>query len=289
MDETACFIVNSRGILKSCDVRNPNPSSSSDYLDPTVYKNIKDGQSVYLCTESIDHFFTDYFPFVTCRVVIVSGDSDLTFSKEYMKYIVEPRVLHWYAQNCNFKHPKVTHLPIGLDYHTVARDDHPWSFKKTPVEQEKELQLFAAIEPNRLRRDQRAYGNFLLNIYRGNRQQAFDQLDQNHVVYEREFIPRAFTWWKMAACAFVISPHGNGIDCHRTWESLALGSIPVVVQSELDPVYGDLPVLRLESWKELTKERAKAFLEGLDKKKIDWSRLTLAYWTSKIKGSCKIE
>jgi hypothetical protein len=30
---------------------------------------------------------------------------------------------------------------------------------------------------------------------------------------------------------YVLSPPGNGIDCHRTWEALFLGSIPIVKKS----------------------------------------------------------
>ena len=30
---------------------------------------------------------------------------------------------------------------------------------------------------------------------------------------------------------FVLSPPGNGIDCHRTWEALFLGAIPIVKRS----------------------------------------------------------
>lgn len=297
MDETACFIVNSRGILKSCDVRNPNPSSSSDYLDPTVYNNIKDGQSVYLSTEAIPHFFHQYFPEMNARIVIVTGDSDLPFPIEATSLLEDPRILHWYAQNCTVIHPKLTHLPIGLDYHTVASIKEEWeegddilSPRMTPIEQEKQLnQIVAASEFIRSKRDNRAYGNFLVNIDRGNRRDAVNQLDTRAVVYEEEFIPRVDTWKQMAKYAFVISPFGNGLDCHRTWEALALGCIPVVIQSELDPVYGDLPVLRLNSWADFTYNRAQTLLKSIENIEIDWSRLTLAYWTSKIKGSCKIE
>ena len=49
---------------------------------------------------------------------------------------------------------------------------------------------------------------------------------------------------------FVPSPAGNGLDCHRTWEALYLGCIPVVLRSEY---CGDnsWPVMLVDSWDEL--------------------------------------
>ena len=34
--------------------------------------------------------------------------------------------------------------------------------------------------------------------------------------------------------AFIVSPHRNGLDCHRTWEALVLGCIPIVKTSPID-------------------------------------------------------
>ena len=33
-----------------------------------------------------------------------------------------------------------------------------------------------------------------------------------------------------ARAQFVLSPRGNGVDCHRTWDVLAVGAIPVVLR-----------------------------------------------------------
>jgi hypothetical protein len=51
---------------------------------------------------------------------------------------------------------------------------------------------------------------------------------------------------------FVPSPAGNGYDCHRTWEALYLGAIPVILKSEF---CGDStwPVLLVDEWNDLIK------------------------------------
>ena len=48
---------------------------------------------------------------------------------------------------------------------------------------------------------------------------------------------------------FVLSPPGNGNDCHRTWEAMYLGAIPVVLEAFLDSgLTSNLPVLAVASW-----------------------------------------
>lgn len=49
---------------------------------------------------------------------------------------------------------------------------------------------------------------------------------------------------------YVISPPGNGPDCHRTWESIYLGAIPVVLRSSWPFTVDELPVLVVDSWQE---------------------------------------
>lgn len=49
---------------------------------------------------------------------------------------------------------------------------------------------------------------------------------------------------------FVISPPGNGPDCHRTWESIYMGAIPVVLRKAWPFTQDDLPVLVVDTWAE---------------------------------------
>ena len=44
------------------------------------------------------------------------------------------------------------------------------------------------------------------------------------------------------------SSTGAGIDCHRTWESVLLGSVPVVTNSSLWPLYRDRAFVVLPDW-----------------------------------------
>jgi hypothetical protein len=52
---------------------------------------------------------------------------------------------------------------------------------------------------------------------------------------------------------FVASPPGNGIDCHRTWEALYLGVVPILKKSIFYSFFPDLPAIFVDDWKEIVK------------------------------------
>jgi hypothetical protein len=49
----------------------------------------------------------------------------------------------------------------------------------------------------------------------------------------------------------VLSPPGNGNDCHRTWEALYLGAIPIIQKGTLArSISSRLPILVLDDLRE---------------------------------------
>ena len=56
----------------------------------------------------------------------------------------------------------------------------------------------------------------------------------------------------MSQHKFVVSPLGYGQDCHRTWEALAVGSIPIVRASNLASMFYRLPILVVNGWQDVT-------------------------------------
>lgn len=51
---------------------------------------------------------------------------------------------------------------------------------------------------------------------------------------------------------FVLSPPGRGLDCHRTWEAIYLGAVPVILEGTLaEGIVSALPILAVESYEQL--------------------------------------
>lgn len=58
---------------------------------------------------------------------------------------------------------------------------------------------------------------------------------------------------KLKDYKFIFSPEGNGIDCHRHYESLFAGCIPIVEDSEhVRHKYGNMPILYTNDYSEIT-------------------------------------
>jgi len=106
------------------------------------------------------------------------------------------------------------------------------------------------------------------------------------IQFQRNFLRRLWLWQEKTRYAFVISPHGNGLDCHRTWESLALGCIVIVKRSSLDPLYEGLPVVIVEDWDEITTENLRRWHEqhrdAFDLPEVQ-EKLTNRYWIERMR------
>ncbi len=282
--ENECEYVCSRGLLKSTDVHSKTPVSCAKTLQGYDANHVyKRGESVYICTKALRHFSIPTVP-----IVLVLGDTDIIFPQdcfysenEMVKFIQNPNILHIFAQNCCITHPKVTRMPIGMDYHT--------STIMSPVKQENELKSIIELSMPFYSRKMMCYSNFhfLMNTrFADDRRDAIKNVPSKLVYYEPKKTTRTKTWIKQAEYAFVLSPHGNGLDCHRTWEALLLGCIPVVKTSGIDKLYEGLPVLIVAKWEDVTEDLLTKTVEeyklrfGAEFHKLD--KLKLGFWTAKF-------
>jgi hypothetical protein len=94
---------------------------------------------------------------------------------------------------------------------------------------------------------------------------------------------RSEMWCQRGRYTFVLSPHGNGLDCHRTWEALALDHIVLVPSSSLDELYADLPVVPLKSWDEITSENLAKWMTYYRSCAGMRERLTSRYWVEQMR------
>jgi hypothetical protein len=308
MDETSCQLVSSRGLLKSCDKRNRDPQSSSRHIDQDLLKDLKDGDTVHICSWlTITRFVKEFVPRLTKRVIMVTNDSDMdapicekptgpgdTIAKEEIRNFIESDLcIHWFTQNCTIDHPKVSPIPIGLDYHTF------WTQTNSPQEQEHSLinivKQRGLIEQSSLRakgpKEQRmlkCYANFHFSIYNKyytqERIDCINQVARDCVDFERSYLDRKQCWNTMMQYIFILSPAGMGLDCHRTWEAIALGCIPVLRRMGLayERIYDDLPVLWVDKWSDINKELLLKTVEEFNGRQFKMEKLTLAYWVNKI-------
>lgn len=297
--EDECKMISSRGILKSCTIHSSNPQSSCDN-DTGYLKNMQQSEnmSIYVCTHLLPYFVSSILPNITMPFYLVSGDSDLDVQKEclsrdsFTTLVDNPFLLKWFTQNTTEQNiSKIVQMPIGLDYHTIASDpNHWWRMHhegSSPVEQESLLNgLRGTMKPFH-ERTCKIFTNIHHNLDRhGDRGSAIGALYQTpkHVLLANVavYLSRSQTWNQICQNAFVLSPFGNGYDCHRTWEALCLGAIPIVRAKHFKNLFADLPVLNVDEWSDITQELLEKTIIEFKDKKFNYEKLTLKYWTDQF-------
>lgn len=299
-----CKYVGSRGILNSCDRKSPTPVPDFNGLNPNLYDSIKPNEILHVCPQALKNFVTKVLPKISVPFILVTNNSDWTIpddiKSEFDILVQTPLMLHWFSQNCVITHPRITRIPIGLDYHTLIPtrkqtfawsqpEKHAWGIKQDPVYQEQQLDQFKTLSRPFWGREMKAYANFhfLMTTRYGktDRVDAYNTIPKNLVYYEPTKCIRATSWGNMIEYAFTISPHGNGLDCHRTWEALCLGCIPIVKTSGLDPLFEDMPVWIVSAWSEVTEENMKNKINEFRERTFRYERLGLNYWRDRISSA----
>ena len=177
---------------------------------------------------------------VTRHVLIIhNGDAMHTWEIRFLADCFH----HVFAVNWLESHPSVTPIPIGLEN---ARLDHNGR-----------LDLFvdglpASQATMRQRpRDIPVLCAFAVGTNPVIRQAALDTFGPapGTLAPTGRLTPRQHADLLLKTM-FVISPPGNGPDCHRTWEAICLGAVPVVLASHWPFSADALPVLVADDWEQ---------------------------------------
>lgn len=71
------------------------------------------------------------------------------------------------------------------------------------------------------------------------------------LVFNRRIAPQTFHRL-LRLSLFTPCPAGNGLDTHRIWEAMYLGSIPLVLEAEYFPALDGWPVILVKTWEDMT-------------------------------------
>lgn len=277
--------------------------------DPRIYRDI-DNQIVWVRLSWLKSFIKQVLPLIDGQFVLATADSDSCVPSELREeagaILQSPNVLHWFTQNYDgsMDSRKISPLPIGVDFHMQAEKPAWGEPQASPLEQEKQLRALASSLPNLPDRIPKVYVDFAWQksfgfrhyrrfhplkgtSFHESRRRTVKQVQNKITVFcQPASLPRNEMWQKRGQYAFVLSPHGMGLDCHRTWEALTLGHIVLVPSSSLDPMFSDLPVVPLKSWDEINPDNLTKWLalHG-DSDPNRNPKLTSSYWIAKMKST----
>ena len=199
-----------------------NPSVEKIIID---YQNIteKDIETIskykklFVYMDHLDLFFEKVYPRLTSQFVLLCHNGDLKFKKEFQKYLDESKLLHCISVNCEFRHHKLTNIPIGLAnrmwehgnlevFDKVRRASINSNFHKTAL-----YYFYFTISTN-----------FMLRIKLYEKLKFFFEWGRKEN-FENYLM-------RLATSKFAICPEGNGYDTHRLSESVYFNTIPILDQ-----------------------------------------------------------
>lgn len=297
--ETECLYVSSRGIAKMCSfyplLIKSDSIENTEYLLNLIEKQF-DGMSIYVISNLLSFFVINILPNIKTNFILVSGCSVNTCPVEvlkenmFLKLMNNKNLIRWCSQNNTIQNGiKIKQIPLGLDYHTIYNNPlHKWRLNNEgilPIEQERILVNIKQQSTDISKRINKIFVNFVLNDRFGQRQDCLKQIPKNLLSIHNDNLKRTETWKLTSRFAFVLSPYGNGMDCHRTWEAIILGSIPIIKSKEFKLMFEDLPVLNVENWTDINQKLLDDTIEKFKYRTFNYDKLTLDYWKKIIFAS----
>jgi hypothetical protein len=225
---------------------------------------------VYTHTFYVKGLF-DMLKDINNKFIVVTHNCDTN-----VNFLPPDNVIKWYSQNVNIIDERIDSLPIGLENsrwfvhekkieRMISKLQEPRNYKNLVYVNHN----IATNPAKRLKPYQVVEGKSWATIAKGTNGSGFAEYIDN--IYNHKF---------------VVCPDGNGIDTHRLWETLYMGSIPIVKKSINSFFYTELPICFVVDWDEVTEDFLNnTYQEFLEKKatmSFNMNQLKFQYWKDKI-------
>lgn len=228
--------------------------------------DVQQGDTIFVKSDFINFFYENIHPKISSDYILITHNSDLSASSACRGLLEEETLIAWLAQNAyEVSHPKLIPIPIGLENRYNQNGD--------PSRVEKAIKRLS----DKAKRNIFIYMNFNVATCPQERGEVFSLFkDRSYVISS----PKSYSAFlrDLSRTNFVLCPRGNGFDCHRTWEALLMGAIPIVKSSFMDPLFESLPVLIVKDYRQLEEEFLQKKYQEIRSKPFDKRKLTMDYW-----------
>jgi len=234
--------------------------------------DIQNGDIIFLKGDFVKFFMKNIHPKIINRYKLIVHNSDA----EFLVSNFDDKIIRIYAQNVNSVHKKITPIPIGLENLHLQKNG--------------KVKLFEKYRSIRYSKSNKIFYGFNSATNPIVRNRALEALNKSQLAEEGDdwYSPAEYLE-KLNTYKYVASPEGNGLDCHRTWEAMYLGTIPIVTKSNLTCFFQKLglPILIIDDWNEVI-DFDDDFIERFYKEnysKFSSKYLWFEVWEKLIKGS----
>jgi hypothetical protein len=212
------------------------------------------------------------------ETLIVTGHSDFPIVDQLFNFY--PRATWW---GTNKQSARAHALPLGITNNTNESELHP-------IYGNLDVMVEVANGPREIRN--LVYMNFAVGTYPAERQPVWGRfVDKTWVTVGTPVSTlegRKTFLEDIRNHSFVLCPRGNGIDTHRLWETLYMGSIPIVRQDIAHADWQDLPILFVNSWDDVTEDFLRKEESRIRNTEWNLRKLHVQYWIERIRDEARI-
>jgi hypothetical protein len=217
-------------------------SICNDFLDEEKrYIDIsKKPKVIFLKTDWIKQFKNKVLPLIDYSFTLITHNSDCPAPGDNIDLLEDKRLVRWFGMNCNIVHPKLQSIPIG-----IANEKWPHGDKDI---------LLKIINENNEKKNL-VYCNFDVTTNYDKRFNVLKTLNKcSYIDFDNTKLSFENYTRKLSTYKYVISPPGNSVDCHRIWESIYLGVVPIVEKHSALEYFYNLPILFVDSYQDITED-----------------------------------
>lgn len=260
--------------ISFCSARNIIIDSQLNHMQQNLHvidtfpvDQIHNYKIIFCYTHDINHFLGKFFDHLSDDTILITHNSDHGIDSSYIKFLDSSKIKTWYCQNRYTTHPKLVSLPIG-----IANSQWQHGSENTLL----------SIRDEGNDKTRLVYKNFNIDTNTGLRIQCDRETSNNGIVMSPATTNEEY-WREISKSHYTISPPGNGIDCHRIWECIALRSIPIVIKHEAFSQFLDLPILFVNSYSEITEELLQRELLTFKMTVYSADIINIDYWRDRVK------
>lgn len=200
------------------------------------------------------------------KVYIITHNSDINIDHTFG---LPDNIIKWYAQNVAIVNDRIISIPIGLENSHWSKLLH----KRDKME--------AKCRTNKMVINL-AYMCHTIKTNPGERGKLYDMFIHKPWITVDDKAPFDEYLHSMYNHPFMVCPNGNGIDTHRTWECLYIGTIPIQKRDINNQFYTDLPICFVDDWNQLNEEFLLKEFDRINSTSWNMDKLTFKYWRNLI-------
>jgi hypothetical protein len=241
--------------------------------------SVKSGDILYVKTSEFVQFMRQVDPHINCKYTLICGMGDEPFDNS-LTSLLSDNVIKVFATNNISDDSRVTSIPLGLQNLHWLYDNNPQS----------NFNLIDDVNLESIEKTEKVLMSFRMETNPKDREPCYRYFQNKSFVNIRDFTQEnrkdeQFVkdyFREIRKHKFILCPFGNGFDCHRMWETWALGSFPIIKKHKSMENFYDLPAWFVDDWDEVTEETIDVMYDSIVENESSLEKNTFEYWENLI-------